>query len=363
MMRRTLQRVRYPPFELGNMDPSSVPVSEVVVDVNDNRFRNFNIGTDDGWFVQWSDYSDDDSDKLHLDCEISNTPPAFLSRSRMGWFVDPDPLHNISRKLIKPTVILLIISLFIHAIEPGLVEYGILSNLIAGSVKIGPLEYPRLLFYTFPLFLLPLLFRTIANFRDISRQTSISRNPILEPKVSIMLERDTANVTIDEIENGITPTRARIQVGVATPERSTLLASLGRTEGAQPSPGMSTNLPEKRVSPGDEIGSGVGESTPMQSTSMKSVILEPLRIMTHGSWVSGIIVGSPFNLSLLEGAQWPGSVYSSLIAIHWEIIIEFVDSDNRKIKWVSPVKMPHPTTNTVIAIAPVISGRAELSNF
>jgi hypothetical protein len=362
MMRRTLQSIRYPPFELGHMEPRNVPVSEIVVDVNDDILRNFKIGTDDGWFVQWRDSSDKDAGKLHLECEISDITPEFLTRSRMGWFVNPDPLHNISRRLIKPTVVLLIVSLFVHAIEPGLVEYGIIGTIVAGSVTIGPLEYPRLLFYTFPLFLLPLLFRTIANFRDISRQSSIARTPYQDPKFSIHIDRDTSEVTIGEIDIGLSLSRARIQVGVPIPERSTLLASLGRNEGGQPSPGLSTKLPEKRISPGDEVGAGVGESTPMQSTSKKSVILEPLRIMSHGSWTSEIDVGSPFKLTLPEG-QWPGTVYSSLIAIHWEIIIEFVETDGRKIMWISPVIMPQSKIDTVIEIAPVISGRAELSNF
>ena len=361
-MRKTVQRIRYPPFELDHMEPRAVPISEGIVNVNDGNLRSFSIGTDDGWFVQWREYSDDDSSMTQIRGEISDTAPNFLSRSRNGWFVDPDPLHNISRKLIKPTVILLIVSLFVHAIEPGLVEYRLISSFVAGSVVIGPLEYPRMLFYTFPLFLLPLLFRTIANFRDIVRQSIIDKSPFDSPVFETNIDREFLEVTIDEIDGSISPLRARVQVGVPSPERSTVLTTLGRNERGQPSRGMSTRLPEKRVSPGDEVGTGVGESTPMQSTSKKQVILEPLRMMAHGSWKSKIEVGTPFKLSVPEG-QWPGSVYSSLIAIHWELILEFVSNDGRKIKWVSPILMPHPMKDTVIPIAPVISGRAELSNF
>ena len=362
MMRRTVQRIRYPPFELEHMNPEAIPVSEIVVDVPDDALRNFSIGSEKGWFVQWRDYCDDDSSKLHLECEITHSPPNFLIKSRKGWFVDPDPLHNISRKLIMPTVLLLIFSLFVHAIEPVLVEYNIISSIIAGSVIIGPLEYPRLLFYTFPLFLLPLFFRMVANFRDISRQTSIHRSRYIEPSLSINIDRKRFEITVSEIDNDLSLTKARVQVGVAIPERSTLLASLGRTEGSQPSPGMSTKLPEKRISPGDEVGSGVGESTPMQSTTIKPVILEPMRMMSHGEWLTGMDLGMPYNLMLPE-EEWPGSVYSSLIAIHWEILIEFVESNGRKIKWIFPVLMPQSDFDTEIAVAPVISGRAELSNF
>ena len=361
-MSRILQRIRYPPFELGHMDPPAVPISEVEVEHSGIDVTDFRIGSEEGWFVEWSECEDDGSERLVLDCEISFTPPSFLTRARQGWFIKPDPLHNISRKLIIPTVILLIISLFIHAIEPVLVELGLIGNLIAGSVKIGPLDYPRLLFYTFPLFLMPLLFRTIANFRDMSRQSKINQSPFKQPVLSIIESRESPEVNILEIDSDLSITRSMIRVGVVSPERSTILASLGRRSGGQPSPGMSTILPEKRISPGDEVGSGVGESTPMQSTSKRSVILEPMRIMSQSKWVSGIEIKQPFKIPMPE-ENWPGSVYSSLIAIHWEITIEFEQLDGRRISWVSPVIIPQSDHSTEIPVAPVISGRAELSGF
>jgi len=360
-MSRILQRIRYPPFELGDMDPSQVPISEVEIEVNGIQITDFRIGSEDGWFVEWTDCGDNGGNKYHLECEVGFKPPAFLTRTRLGWFINPDPLHNISRRLILPTVILLIVSLFIHAIEPGLVELGLIGNAIAGSVSIGPLEYPRLLFYTFPLFLMPLLFRTIANFRDMSRQSKIIASPYLEPGLSIKENRSSPEVTILDIDGDLTLIRSRIQVGVASPERSTVLASLGRRERGQPSPGMSTVLPEKRISPGDEVGSGVGESTPMQSTTKRPVILEPLRIMSRSQWISDIVVGVPFKLPMPD-QNWPGSVYSSLIAIHWEIVLEFKQLDGRRIAWVAPVVIPQAEMPTEIDITPVISGRAELSD-
>ena len=361
-MRRAIQRIRYPPFELGHMEPSAVPISEIEVEVEDNVVTNFRIGSEDDWFVEWTDCKEEHSKRLQLQCEIGFKPPTFLTRTRLGWFITPDPLHNISRRLILPTVLLLIVSLFVHAIEPGLVDLELIGGVIAGSVTIGPLEYPRLLFYTFPLFLLPLLFRTIANFRDMSRQSKINAKPYQEPTFTVMEDRASPEVTITSIDSEISLKRSRIQVGVASPERSTVLSSLGRKKFGQPSPGMSTILPEKRVSPGDEVGSGVGESTPMQSTTKKSVILEPLRIMSHSQWVSDIAVGTPFKLIMPEG-EWPGTVYSSLIAIHWEVVFEFEQIDGKRISWVSPLIIPQSDEYTEIPVAPVISGRAELSNF
>ena len=343
------------------MEPSAVPISEVEVEVDDDVFTNFRIGSEESWFVEWADCNENDPPRQKFECEIAYEPPIFLTRTRLGWFINPDPLHNISRRLIMPTVLLLIVSLFIHAIEPGLVDLGVISNAIAGSVVIGPLEYPRLLFYTFPLFLLPLIFRTIANFRDMARQSIIDENPFQEPTFTIDENRESPVVTIHGFDSDITLIRARIQVGVASPERSTVLYSLGRSPFGQPSPGMSTEISEKRVSPGDEVGLGVGESTPMQSTTKKSVILEPLRIMSRAQWVSDIEVGLPCKLSMPD-ENWPGSIYSSLIAIHWEVIFEFEQNDGKRIAWVSPIFVPQSNVVTDIPIAPVISGRAELSD-
>lgn len=361
-MSRTIQRVRYPPFESEHMVPSNLPISEAIVEIPNRDFTNFRIGNENDWLVEWKEIQDEDYDRVFLDCEVTNNPPDFLTRTRTGWFIDPDPLHNISRRLILPTVLLLIFSLFVHAIEPVLASNGLIGNIVAGSIQIGPLEYPRLLFYTFPLFLMPLLFRTVANFRDISRQSFISKKPYQDPKISMKMNRGNSKFTINNIDTRITPSRARLQVGVVSPERSSVLYSLGRIASGQPSPGMSTRLPDKRVSLGDEVGSGVGESTPMQSESKKNVILEPLRIMSSGKWCTDVKADSECKIEMPDG-DWPGSVYSSLVAVHWELIIEFIQPDGRKIKWVSPITMPHPDEDAIIEEAPVISGRAEMSNF
>jgi hypothetical protein len=61
--------------------------------------------------------------------------------------------------------------------------------------------------------------------------------------------------------------------------------------------------------------------------------------------------------------EWPGSVYTSLVAIHWEVNLEFVQTDGKRISWVSPIIIPQSNVPTDIPVAPVISGRAELSNF
>ena len=52
-----------------------------------------------------------------------------------------------------------------------------------------------------------------------------------------------------------------------------------------------------------------------------------------------------------------------MIAVHWEIVVEFLDGKDSLIKWVSPVIMPQSSKKTIIENAPIRSGRSELSNF
>ena len=59
------------------------------------------------------------------------------------------------------------------------------------------------------------------------------------------------------------------------------------------------------------------------------------------------------HLDLNIPKNWPGTIYSSLIAVHWEILIEFKDSLGREVKWVSPFVMPQSQEPTSLNIAPV----------
>ena len=347
------------------MDPNSIPISEALVDTKDHNVTEFTIGNENDWFVEWKEIDANDPPKLTINGNVGTETPSFITKSRSGWYVNPDPLHNLSRKMILPVVSLLIVSLFVHAIEPGLVDLGIFDNTIAGSISIGPLDYPRLLFFTFPIFLLPLLFRTIANFRDMSRQSYINSKPFGDPMTQVNVSKGRCELSISSYPEDLEMIRSRVQVGIAIPKRSTVLESLGRSEGGQPSPGMSTKLPDKRIATGDESGTGVGEATPMQVSTRRSVILESFRIMETGEWS---IIRAKENKPIASHElnipkNWPGTIYSSLIAVHWEILIEFQDKFGKTLKWVSPFVMPQSQEPTSLGTAPVRSGRAELSNY
>ncbi|MBJ28690.1 MAG: hypothetical protein CMB61_01345 [Euryarchaeota archaeon] len=362
MSQSSVQRVRYPPFEQGHMDAGNLPIVEAIVTNGDVKIPDFKIGNEDNWFVEWRQYKQEDEGISKIDSQVSLDIPRFISRSRNGWYVNPDPLHNLSRRLIFPTVSLVIISLFIHAIEPWLLDKNVISTSFAGSVSLGPLDYPRLLLYSFPLFLMPLIFRTIANFRDMSRQNKIIDQKIDSPEIKISENDSGIKISMISYPESFIPIRSRLQVGVAVPERDKVLDILGRKEDDQPSPGMSTKLPEKRISTVDEEGIGVGEATPMQLTTKRSVILEPFRIMTSGDWESVDNGTEEFEV-LFPRKRWPGSIYSSLIAIHWELIIEFHNENNELIKWVKPLIISQSEEPIHITEAPVRSGRAELSNY
>lgn len=363
-MTLSVQKIRYPPFEPDQMEPSGVPIIEVAIEHDGDSPTQFAIGNTEDWHVEWRDYKEEDSNLRVYPSNVYRKTPDFINKSRLGWYIDPDPLHNVSRRLIYPTVIILICTLFIHAIEPVLVETGIITKAIAGAYRIGPLEYPKLLFISFPIFLMPLLFRTWANFRDFTKQKVFLRTPIDSVEMNSEINRGCVIISNVSLPTDIIPIKIRCQVGVAIPKRSAVDNALGRLERMQPPPGMSTKLPEKRVATTDETGTGVGEVAPMQASESKMLMLEPMRIMESGEW-KDVPTGnaqSVINMQIpLPLNEWPGTVYSDLIAIHWELVIQ-CKFGSMDCKWVQPIIMEESNEPITIGKAPVKSGRVELSN-
>ena len=340
------------------MDPRAAPLIEVVLESENQPPPSFRIGSDDDWMVEWRGCKSDDHEMPVITCEVSHEPFPFLMRTRNGWYIEPDPLHKMARRLIRPTVILLIVALLAHSMEPGLVSLGLISESFAGSYRIGPLDYPKLLLVAFPIFMIPIVFRMIANLRDIGRQNAYIASPIESPRMALAVNGSKVRASRITMPIDMMAVRGRLQVGIAVPERSKVLESLQRSEGEQPSPGMSTKLPERRITSGEELGTGVGEATPMPVAHPRVLLLEPMRVHDPGDWVDLSEGGSEV---LFEGPanQWPGSVYSALIAIHWEIVIEAIRDDGTKMKWVNQVIIPPRTGLEYIPKLPVRSGRTE----
>ena len=67
-------------------------------------------------------------------------------------------------------VVLLILGIVVHVLEPVLLRWGVMSDSLAASVKIGMLDYPLLFVAAAPLVIAPLLIRIIANVIDVRWQ-------------------------------------------------------------------------------------------------------------------------------------------------------------------------------------------------
>ena len=357
-MHESIQRVRYPPFEHYNTDPEQIPLVEVLLESENTPPPDFKLGTDDGWMIEWRQGSLKDPKLPRICTEVTRETLPFLMRTRNGWYIVPVPIHSMARRMIRPSVILLIVSLILHALEPALIDLvGGIAEIIYTPVRIGPLDYPLLILFSFPIFILPIAVRIIANLRDIRRQEEYISKPLGSPQMRVG-ECSSSKIEVLEYASpsGFTAKRCRIQVGVAVPERRVVQMATNTSETGQPAPGMSTALPERRISTGDEHGTGVGESLPMTVSRGRILLLEPMRIQDCGPWHE---VDS--EISTLSGPEreWPGSVYSAMIAIHWEIVVEGVTDSGMSMKWVRPVIVDNPNSVSFDSL-PVRSGRVEL---
>ena len=356
-MYRSVQRVRYPPFDHENSDPRGIPLVEVILESENPPPPYFKLGNDDSWVLEWREESENDSSLPLITKEVTYTTLPFLMRTRNGWYIEPDPLHKIARKSIYPGVFTLVVALMLHALEPALINLEFMPEFIFTPISIGPLDYPLMLMIAFPVFIVPIILRVFANIKDIRRQNEYIANPLSNPEIKIT-DVNTEYIEISNINlpKGVTAERARDQVGAAIPEREVILRSSGRRKIGQPPPGMSTELPDKRISTADEHGTGVGESLPMTVGRGRLLLLEPMRVQDYGPWKN--IGQLPMKISGPSN-QWPGTIYSAMIAIHWEIVIEGVKDDGSKMKWVRPITVDFPATRTGFEILPVRSGRSE----
>tara|TARA_B000000441_G_C21622248_1_gene278281 strand:+ start:292 stop:783 length:492 start_codon:yes stop_codon:yes gene_type:complete len=163
-MEKSVQRIRYPPFEHYDMIPSQIPVIEVILESENKPPGSFKIGREDQWFVEWRKLNDDDDHLKMISGEVSKETFPFLMRTRNGWYIDPDPMHYKARKMIAPAVIILISTLFLRALTPILSNIEFINpilELLNYSVRIGELDYPVFLFVAFPIFVSPMIFRMI----------------------------------------------------------------------------------------------------------------------------------------------------------------------------------------------------------
>ena len=356
-MYRSVQRVRYPPFDHENSDPVEIPLVEVLLKSENPPPPNLRIGNNSSWIIEWREETEGDSLLPKINTEVTTETLPFLMRTRNGWYIEPDPLHATARKMIFPGVLVLVVALMLHALEPALISIALIPDFIFTPVSIGPLNYPLMILIAFPVFIIPILLRVVANIMDIRRQNEYIADPLSTPEVEISnISVDGAEISKISFPEDITATRARVQVGVAVPKRDLMLEAIGRSKDGQPAPGMSTELPERRISTADEHGTGVGESVPMPVSRGRLLLLEPMRVQDFGPWTE---VGDESFTLLGPSNRWPGSIYSAMIAIHWEIVIEASKNDGTRMKWVMPINIESPNNEVSIDKLPVRSGRVE----
>jgi len=356
-MHRSVQRVRYPPFEHYNAEPDKIPLVEVMLESENMPPPEFKLGSENSWMVEWKKEEDGSEQLPIIRTEVTKDVLPFLMRTRNGWYIEPDPIHSLARRMIFPSVVILSVSLILHALEPALIDLlGGFAEIIYSPIRIGPLDYPLLILVSFPIFILPIVARIVANLRDINRQEEYISRPLGSPQMAIgKMSPDSIEILEFMTPNRFTAERCRIQVGVAVPERRAILEATNREEGGQPAPGMSTALPERRISTADEHGTGVGESLPMTVSRGRILLLEPMRVQDSGPWSS---VDS--DRMVLKGPDntWPGSIYSAMIAVHWELVIEGVTDSGLRMKWVRPIIVEN-SESVYLDDLPVRSGRIE----
>ena len=368
--------VRYPPFEAHRWIPSKLPLTTQTrtVDVFENRDEAiaalqhlsppFQLGTRDSWYVERCYQFDGDNIQ-------SNTPQLFLEqddfvdliyRQRRGWYLIPNPIHTVLRRFINGVVLVLLLSLFYLFISPVFVLLGIPVYGFE-TVRWGLLDYPALAIFVVPLIFAPLLLRIIANFVELRRQNKFlakrpSRpkleflsNPVANQPLHLSLSFPTREETWNHID-------VFWRVGILPPARETLLRELGRDPARQPPPGLTTELPHHWVV-GLDDGTAGGEDAPMERQEVPGgLYLRPMRIMSMGGqqrWLENV----DLKLAAPEG-NWPGSVNSDLLRVHWECIVRIDRTKGGALLWVEPLHVSHFEGDANVENLPLHDGRSEL---
>ena len=371
------QRVRYPPFEPKRFSPKSLPIatsSETIarnVDADDiadtlTKFPpSFHLGSEEDWLIEHryvydGDIYDDSNIKREQSFLETGKIPLIVKRQRRGWYLTPNPVHRAVRRFLSFSVMVLLLALAYLFVEPLLSSMGI-KGIGTGTVRIGLLDYPALAIIVVPLLFAPLLMRVVANFVDLVSQRrflqSAPNDPVIEciqsPQAGQPLH---VNVQFEEKPDNWEKIEVMWRVGSLPPAREELFSRLGRSPEAQPPPGLTTPLPH-HWEIGLDDGTGGGEESPMEHHEVKGgLFLRPMRVMEFGgrvSWTSATMeLDSPPN-------EWPGTVSSSLIRIHWEIIIRIERKNAGSLMFVEPLAVAHPEKPSSFTRLPTNDGRTE----
>ena len=372
------ERMRYPPFESYRFKPELLPIAISKTEISEDitkleaydKVRTmpppFRIGNKSSWLVERR-YKFNNStlklDEEHAQEMLEAAPRnSIIDKQRTGWYLTPNIVHKHARKIMNFSVSILLIALTYLFIEPILSSWGV-PSIGTGRVRFGLLDYPVLAVVVVPILFIPILMRVTANFSDLIKQRRFLRS---QPQVPIIVfHSDTTSgesieVEIDfpEAEDSWESMSVLWRVGVLPPSRDALVDALGRDRNGQPAPGLTTELPHHWSVDLDD-GTGGGEDSPMQTTEIKGgLFLKPMRIMQQSKIVEvndGITTIPP------PSGDWPGTIFSPLIRIHWEMVIVINRGNIPELLWVQPLKVKHPALYCVTD-AVVNSGRTETNH-
>jgi hypothetical protein len=349
---KVIQRVRFPPFGTDSWKAAELPISEAIT-YESSPSPGFVVGDKDGWFVerivdseQTSAYSGDFS--------------SIVNRQRRGWYLIPHPIHAVARKFITFSVAILLLSLLYLAITPILENAGI-PTFGTTSLRLGLLDYPSLAVIVVPLMMTPIALRIGANLGDLRRQKSFLYNAPKSPVIEFDESKNDCalkgRLIFPEKRDDWGTISISWRVGVLPPSREAIFKALGRNEQGQPPPGLATPLPHYWER-GLDDGTGTGEDVPMQRNDLPGgIFLRPLRMMALGGRVN---ISEEGMFSLDPPADiWPGSFYSELIRIHWEIVIKIRREKGGPLLWVQPLMVGQNGSGICVTNPQINDGRSE----
>ena len=260
-MKRLIEqhRIRYPPFEAHRWSPASLPIAQQDIELGEfetlddaracvtSRPPAFRVGDENGWLMERRYLIDNESVAPERNEHFLESEPyvRLVNRQRRGWYLIPNPIHNILRQFINGVVIVLLASLFYLFISPVL---ELLNIPVYGldTVRWGLLDYPALAVFVVPLIFAPLVIRVMANLTELRRQNLFLKRNFQTPKIEFVQpsnadENLLLHVEFPEWDESWNHVDAILRVGVLPPGRESLLKTLERDPSRQPPPGCQPN--------------------------------------------------------------------------------------------------------------------------
>lgn len=332
--------MRFPPFDAPSHIPKEMYQTDVCWPQVDDKENELSLGSTDGWFIHRT-ICDEQPRSARLVSEPgSKSETDALLSSRIGWGLSPHPLHSIARKWIPYGVVILILAIVMHVLEPVLLGAGFISKRFAGSINLGLLDYPILFVMAAPFVAIPIVLRVLGNVADIRSQHLFKNNLPPSPKISVKNSNAKGPIMVkvtipEQLKNR--ELQGYIRVGLLPPHRNAMMSALSGDESDYPPVGLSTPLPGGWMKHADD-GSGIGESTPMLiGRGASSLFIEPMRIQVNGERQL-IPSGVEVNLGTPNG-PWPGSEYGPFVNINWELVLEFQNGRKRPLYWIERISV------------------------